>query len=137
MSGHPDANTAASPSMRPASPVSGSPLPLEFATGGRDLDSRFGAGHGYCVEDRGNFDGRGIWALALLWLLAGVVAQALVDTPGAGLSGLLMWRIAGPDRALRPAASAWLPDPYNLPAVCETEISLLWLERALPASVHG
>ena len=49
------------------------------------------------MEDRGFFDGRGFWALALLWLPAGVVAQALVrfapglvDAPGAGFSGLLM-----------------------------------------------
>ena len=56
------------------------------------LDSRCGAGHGYGMEDRGIFSGRGFWALALLWLPAGVVAQALVrfapglvDTSGAGL----------------------------------------------------
>ena len=49
------------------------------------------------MEDRGIFNGRGFWALALLWLPAGVVAQALVrfapglvEAPGAGLSGLLM-----------------------------------------------
>ena len=30
------------------------------------------------MEDRGLFSGRGFWALALLWLPAGVVAQALV-----------------------------------------------------------
>ena len=49
------------------------------------------------MEDRGIFNGRGFWALALLWLPAGVVAQALVrfasglvDALGAGLSGLLM-----------------------------------------------
>ena len=30
------------------------------------------------MEDRGIFNGRGFWALALLWLPAGVVAQALV-----------------------------------------------------------
>ena len=49
------------------------------------------------MEDRGIFSGRGFWALALLWLPAGVVAQALVrfapglvDTSGAGLFGLVM-----------------------------------------------
>ena len=49
------------------------------------------------MEDRGLFNGRGFWALALLWLPAGVVVQALVrfapglvDAPGAGLSGLSM-----------------------------------------------
>ena len=30
------------------------------------------------MEDRGIFNGRGFWALALLWLPAGVVARALV-----------------------------------------------------------
>ena len=49
------------------------------------------------MEDRGIFNGRGFWALALLWLPAGVVAQALVrfapgpaEAPGAWLAGLLM-----------------------------------------------
>ena len=49
------------------------------------------------MEDRGIFSGRGFWALALLWLPAGVVAQAVVrfapgpaEAPGAWLAGLVM-----------------------------------------------
>ena len=49
------------------------------------------------MEDRGIFKGRRFWALALLWLPVGVVAQALVrfapglvDGPGGGLFDLLM-----------------------------------------------
>ena len=93
MSDPPDANGTASTSRRAASPLSGSPLPLEFANRRPGLDSGCGAGHGYGMEDRGIFNGRGFWALALLWLPAGVVAQALVrfapglvEAPGAGLS---------------------------------------------------
>ncbi|MCY4427017.1 MAG: hypothetical protein OXC05_08300 [Halieaceae bacterium] len=49
------------------------------------------------MEDRGIFNGRGFWVLALLWLPAGVVAQSvarlapgLSEAPGAWLPGLLM-----------------------------------------------
>ena len=76
------------------------PAPLclrNVRPGGRGLDSGCGAGHGYGMEDRGIFSGRGFWVLALLWLPVGVVAQALVrfapglvEAPGVGLSGLLM-----------------------------------------------
>ena len=54
------------------------------------------------MEDRGLLDGRGFWALALLWLPAGVVAQALVrfgpeTGPQAdpGLSGAMLPMLAG------------------------------------------
>ena len=89
-------------------------------TGDRGLDSQRGGGHGCCMEDRGLFNGRGFWALALLWLPAGVVAQALVRfatrdwwthawSPGCRrrccrcCAGSLVLR-----RALRPAAGARL-----------------------------
>ena len=48
------------------------------------------------------FSGRGFWALALLWLPAGVVAQALVrfgsetgPQAGAGLSAAMLPMLAG------------------------------------------
>ena len=54
------------------------------------------------MEDRGIFNGRGFWALALLWLPAGVVAQALVrfgsktgPQAGAGLSAAMLPMLAG------------------------------------------
>ena len=54
------------------------------------------------MEDRGLFNGRGFWALALLWLPAGVVAQALVrfgaeTGPHAdpGLSAAMLPMLAG------------------------------------------
>ena len=66
-------------------------------SGGHGLDSRCGGGHEYRMEDRGIFNGRGFWVLALLWLPAGVVAQSVVrfapglaEAPGAWLLGLLM-----------------------------------------------
>ena len=63
------------------------------------------------------FAGCGFWVAALLWLPAGVVAQALirfapglVDAPGPGLFDLLMGAgITGFRRSLRPAAGARLP----------------------------
>ena len=40
------------------------------------------------MDDRGIFNGRGFWVLALLWLPVGVVAQALVRfLPETGLPG--------------------------------------------------
>ena len=50
------------------------------------------------MEGRGIFNGRGFWALALLWLPAGVVAQALVRfLPQAdpGLSPAMLPMLAG------------------------------------------
>ena len=52
------------------------------------------------MEDRGIFNGRGFWALALLWLPAGVVAQALVrflpeTGPQADFSLPLLLMLAG------------------------------------------
>ena len=54
------------------------------------------------MDDRGLFNGRGFWALALLWLPAGVVAQALVrflpetgPQAGAGLSAAMLPLLAG------------------------------------------
>ena len=54
------------------------------------------------MEDRGLFNGRGFWALALLWLPAGIVAQALVQflpetgpQAGAGLSPAMLPMLAG------------------------------------------
>ena len=62
----------------------------------RELDSRRGAGHGYRMQDRGLIGRRGFWPLALLWLPAGVAAQAAVrfapgtgDAPGAWLPALM------------------------------------------------
>ena len=54
------------------------------------------------MDDRGLFNGRGFWALALLWLPAGVVAQALVrflpetgPQAGAGLSPAMLPMLVG------------------------------------------
>ena len=54
------------------------------------------------MEDRGIFNGRGFWALALLWLPAGVVVQALVrflpetgTQVGSGLSAAMLPMLAG------------------------------------------
>ena len=54
------------------------------------------------MEAHGLFNGRGFWALALLWLPAGVVAQALVrfgpetgPQAGAGLSATMLPMLAG------------------------------------------
>ena len=54
------------------------------------------------MEDRGLFNGRGFWALALLWLPSGIVAQALVrflpetgPQAGAGLSPAMLPMLAG------------------------------------------
>ena len=54
------------------------------------------------MEDRGIFNGRGFWALALLWLPAGVVVQALVrflpetgTQVGPGLSAAMLPMLAG------------------------------------------
>ena len=54
------------------------------------------------MEDRGLFSGRGFWALALLWLPAGVVAQGLVrlvpetgPQGGAGLTPAMLPVLAG------------------------------------------
>ena len=54
------------------------------------------------MEDRGLFNRRGFWALALLWLPAGVVAQALVrflpetgTHADAGLSPAMLPMLAG------------------------------------------
>ena len=54
------------------------------------------------MEVHGLFKGRGFWALALLWLPAGVVAQALVrfgpekgPQAGAGLSEAMLPMLAG------------------------------------------
>ena len=54
------------------------------------------------MDDRGLFNGRGFWAVALLWLPAGVVAQALVrflpetgPQAGAGLSAAMLPLLAG------------------------------------------
>ena len=54
------------------------------------------------MEDRGIFSGRGFWALALLWLPAGIVAQALVrflpetgPYAGAGLSPTMLPMLVG------------------------------------------
>ena len=54
------------------------------------------------MEDRGIFNGRGFWALALLWLPAGVVAQALMrflpetgTQAGPGLSAAMLPMLAG------------------------------------------
>ena len=54
------------------------------------------------MEDRGLFNGRGFWALALLWLPAGVVVQALVrfgpetgPHAGPGLSAAMLPMLAG------------------------------------------
>ena len=54
------------------------------------------------MEAHGLFDGRGFWALALLWLPAGVVAQALVrflpetgPQAGPGLSPTMLPMLAG------------------------------------------
>ena len=65
------------------------------------------------MEDRGLFNGRGFWALALLWLPAGVVAQALVrfgaetgPHAGAGLSAAMLPMLA---------ASLVLVAPCGLP----------------------
>ena len=65
------------------------------------------------MEDRGLFNGRGFWALALLWLPAGVVAQALVRflpaTDGPPDQG--MWLAAAP----MAAASLAVLAPCGLP----------------------
>ena len=54
------------------------------------------------MDGHGLFSGRGFWALALLWLPAGVVAQALVRfgpetgaQAGAGLSAAMLPMLAG------------------------------------------
>ena len=54
------------------------------------------------MEDRGLFSGRGFWAVALLWLPAGVVTQALVrflpetgSQAGPGLSPTMLPMLAG------------------------------------------
>ena len=54
------------------------------------------------MEAHGLFNGRGFWALALLWLPAGVVAQALVrfgpetgPHAGSGLSATMLPMLAG------------------------------------------
>ena len=54
------------------------------------------------MEAHGLFNGRGFWALALLWLPAGLVAQALVrfgpetgPQAGAGLSAAMLPMLAG------------------------------------------
>ena len=54
------------------------------------------------MEDRGIFKGCGFWVLALLWLPAGVVAQALVrfmpetgTQADAGLSAAMLPMLAG------------------------------------------
>ena len=71
------------------------------------------------MEDRGIFSGRGFWALALLWLPAGIVAQALVrflpetgPYAGAGLSPTMLPMLVGSlvvVAPLRPAAGARMP----------------------------
>ena len=61
------------------------------------------------MEDRGLFNGRGFWALALLWLPAGVLAQALVR--------FLPQADPGPSPAMLPmlAGSLVLVAPCGLP----------------------
>ena len=116
MSDPPDANTAATPSRRAASPRSGSPLPLESGIDGRGLDSRWGGAHGYRMEDRGIFNGRGFWVLALLWLPAGVVAQALVRfLPETGTHA---------DSGLSPAMLPMLAGSLVLVAPCGLPLAL-------------
>ena len=63
---------------------------------------RCGGGHGYCKKDRGIINGGGFLVLALLWLPAGVVAQALVrflpetgPQADAGLSAAMLPMLAG------------------------------------------
>ena len=75
---------------------------LEYGGRRQGLASLCGAGHGYGMEDRGLFSGRGFWALALLWLPAGVVAQGLVrlvpetgPQGGAGLTPAMLPVLAG------------------------------------------
>ena len=77
------------------------------------------------MEDRGIFNGRGFLVLALLWLPAGVVAQALVRfLPETGPRA---------DAGLSPAMLPMLAGSLVLVAPCGLPLALGWRQAGCAA----